>query len=83
MGEWVINFTTSLRASEVDVILDKWDLKEGCDANAFMEQMVSDPEIKNVINVSDRVYKEKADDWTGGVTRAHEALFFLHFHASR
>ncbi len=33
----------------VDVILDKWGLKEGHDANAFMEKMVSDPKIKKVI----------------------------------
>jgi len=46
--QWVLNFATELRDSSVDVILDKWDLKEGNDANAFMEQMVTDPEIKKV-----------------------------------
>ena len=35
--------------SGVDVIFDKWDLKEGHDANAFMEKMVTDPEIEKVI----------------------------------
>jgi hypothetical protein len=51
----------------VDVSLDKWDLKEGHDALAFMEQMVSDPMITKVIMVSDKVYAEKADGRQGGV----------------
>ena len=34
--EWILNFATELRESGVDVILDKWDLKEGHDAVAFM-----------------------------------------------
>ena len=45
----------------VDVILDKWDLKEGNDANAFMEKMVSDEEIKKVILVIDEQYSDKAN----------------------
>lgn len=44
--QWVIELATELRESGVDVILDKWDLKEGHDAVAFMEKMVTDPEIK-------------------------------------
>jgi TIR domain len=51
----------------VDVILDKWDLKEGNDANAFMEKMVSDEDIKKVILVIDEQYSEKADRRKGGV----------------
>ena len=43
---WVVSLATELRESGVDVILDKWDLKEGHDAFAFMEKMVTDPEIK-------------------------------------
>jgi predicted alpha/beta hydrolase family esterase len=27
--QWVLDLATQLRESEVDVILDKWDLKEG------------------------------------------------------
>jgi hypothetical protein len=30
------------------VILDKWDLKEGNDAHAFMEGVVTDPAIAEV-----------------------------------
>jgi len=65
--EWVINLATELRQAGVDVIFDKWDLKEGHDAIAFMEKMVTDPEIKKVIIVSDRVYAQKADSRKGGV----------------
>ena len=65
--KWVINLATELRQAGVDVIFDKWDLKEGHDAIAFMEKMVTDPEIKKVIIVSDRVYAQKADSRKGGV----------------
>jgi hypothetical protein len=44
------------------VILDKWDLKEGHDAVAFMEKMVTDSEIKKVIIVTDQIYDCKADE---------------------
>jgi hypothetical protein len=65
--QWVISLATELRQAGVDVILDKWDLKEGHDAIAFMEKMVTDPEIKKVIIVSDRIYAQKADSRKGGV----------------
>ena len=35
--EWVLQLATELMESGVRVILDKWDLKEGHEANAFME----------------------------------------------
>jgi len=65
--QWVIDLATELRQSGVDVILDKWDLKEGHDPIAFMEKMVTDPEIKKVVIVCDRIYAEKADSRRGGV----------------
>lgn len=65
--QWVIKLATELRESGVDVILDKWDLREGHDAYAFMEKMVTDQEIKKVIIVCDRLYSEKADGRSGGV----------------
>jgi len=65
--QWVINLATELRQNGVDVILDKWDLREGHDAIAFMEKMVTDQEIKKVIIVCDRIYAEKADKRKGGV----------------
>ena len=65
--QWVIDLATTLRESGIDVILDKWDLKEGHDAYAFMEQMVSDPAIGKVAIISDKSYSEKADGRSGGV----------------
>lgn len=65
--QWVLNLATELRESGVDVILDKWDLKEGHDAHAFMEKMVTDPLIKKVALICDRLYAEKADGRNGGV----------------
>lgn len=64
---WVLALSTELRESGVDVILDKWDLKEGHDAHAFMEQMVTDPEINKVILICDKAYVEKADGRSHGV----------------
>lgn len=65
--EWVLRLGTELRENGVDVILDKWDLKEGNDANAFMEKMVADDDIKKVILVIDEQYSERADKRKGGV----------------
>ena len=65
--QWIINLATELRESGVDVLLDKWDLKEGHDAVAFMEQMVTNPDIKKVLIVCDEKYAAKADGRAGGV----------------
>ena len=65
--QWVIDFATNLRECGIDVILDKWDLREGHDAYAFMEKMVTDPEIKKVVLICDRNYAEKSDERRGGV----------------
>lgn len=65
--KWVLDLATQLRENGVDVTIDTWDLKEGHDAIKFMEKMVTDPEIKKVIVVFDRLYAEKADGRKGGV----------------
>ena len=65
--KWVLDLATRLRESGVEVILDKWDLKEGQSALSFMEQMVSNPEIKKVAIITDSAYAEKADGRAGGV----------------
>lgn len=64
---WVVNLATQLRESGIDVILDKWELKEGHDSVAFMEKMVTDPTIQKVAVISDKKYAEKADGRAGGV----------------
>lgn len=51
----------------VDVVLDKWDLKEGQDKYAFMEQCVTDPDITKVLIICDKTYTEKANARKGGV----------------
>lgn len=65
--EWVIDLAKDLVANGVDVVLDKWSLREGQDKYHFMEQMVADPTVKKVILVCDRRYEEKADSREGGV----------------
>jgi len=64
---WVLTFASDLVAAGVDVILDKWDLKEGQDANVFMESMVNDENIKKVALICDAAYAAKADGRKGGV----------------
>ena len=65
--EWVVNLAKELRESGVDVILDKWELREGADKYAFMEKMVTDPDVQKVIMVCDKAYVEKANKRKGGV----------------
>lgn len=38
--DWVINFVERLVFDGVDVVIDKWNLKEGYDKFNFMEIMV-------------------------------------------
>jgi hypothetical protein len=64
---WVLRLATELRDAGIDAILDKWDLREGHDAYAFMERMVSDSDVKKVIMVCDQAYATKADRRLGGV----------------
>ncbi len=64
---WVLKLATDLVDNGVDVILDKWHLREGQEANAFMEQMVSDPTITKVAMICDKIYVEKANGRRGGV----------------
>src|SRR5437773_9986476 len=63
---WVVQLATELREAGIDVVLDKWDLKEGHDADAFMEKMVAEPDIKKVILICDKAYVDKTNGRTGG-----------------
>ncbi|CQD36028.1 SEFIR domain-containing protein [Yersinia mollaretii] len=65
--QWVIDLANELTESGVHVILDKWDLKEGHDSVAFMEKMVTDPQITKVAIICDEIYASKADGRAGGV----------------
>ncbi|MDU9389291.1 SEFIR domain-containing protein [Pseudomonas sp. zfem002] len=64
---WVLDLGEQLMASGIEVTLDKWDLKPGHDALAFMESMVTDPSIDKVLIICDKIYSAKADDRNGGV----------------
>lgn len=66
--KWVYELAERLVSEGgVDVVLDKWDLKQGQDKYAFMESMVQDPTIDKVLIICDKGYKEKADNREGGV----------------
>jgi hypothetical protein len=66
-AERVLALASRLRSDGVDVIIDKWDLQPGHDANAFMESMVTDSTLDKVIIVSNPVYVLKANSRSGGV----------------
>lgn len=65
--EWVVNLGTRLMDDTVDVILDKWSLKDGHDIYSFMEEMVKSEDIFRVLIICDGNYKDKANGRTGGV----------------
>lgn len=66
-AEWVKKLAEKLRGDGVDVVLDRWRLRPGQDKYAFMEQMVTDPEIKKVLVICDKRYADRADHREGGV----------------
>ena len=63
----VLSFARDLVGVGIDVLLDKWDLKEGNDTYAYMEKCVNDKTVTNVIVLLDPNYEEKANNRTGGV----------------
>lgn len=65
--DWVINLAERLVSDGVDVIIDKWNLKEGHDKFNFMETMVKSSDIQKVLIILDKKYSEKAEQRTGGV----------------
>lgn len=65
--EKVIALATSLKGDGVDVIFDKWQLKEGNDTFNFMEKSVLDKSITNVLILIDPIYAKKANERAGGV----------------
>lgn len=65
--ELVVPLAQRLMAHGMNVVLDKWDLKEGQDKYAFMEQCVNDPDITKVLIICDKAYATKANARTGGV----------------
>ena len=65
--DWVINLAERLVSDGIDVIIDKWDLREGQDKFNFMETMVKSMKIQKVLIILDKKYTEKAEERSGGV----------------
>ena len=65
--EKVVALAEKLVEMGVDVVMDKWDLVEGAEINAYMEKMVTDKSISKVLILCDKAYAEKADNRKGGV----------------
>ena len=63
----VLELAERLMSNGVEVVLDRWELKEGQDKYAFMERCVSDESIDHVLIICDRSYQERADARQGGV----------------
>ena len=63
----VKELATRLMHDGVDVKLDIWDLKDGQDKYAYMEQCVNNPDIDKVLIICDKGYAEKADSRQSGV----------------
>lgn len=66
-ADLVLQIAERLMSHGIEVVLDKWDLKEGQDKYVFMEQCVNNPDITKVLIFCDKVYTEKANSRTGGV----------------
>lgn len=65
--EKVIELAERLVSHGIDVVMDIWNLKEGQDKYAFMEQCVNNSEIDKVLIICDQKYTEKANNREGGV----------------
>lgn len=64
---WTLDFAERLTRDGIHVIIDEWDAKEGQDKFHFMEKMVNDTEIQNVLIICNKDYTEKANMKKGGV----------------
>ena len=63
----VLALASDLMGDGINVVFDRWSLKEGNDTYAFMEQSVTDTEITNVLILLDPNYEKKANARDGGV----------------
>jgi len=62
---WVLDLSTRLRKSGVDVILDQWDLGAGDDLGSFMTNSLD--RADRVLMVCTKNYVDKANAGKGGV----------------
>ena len=63
----VLDFAERLFGDGIEVVIDAYDLKDGQDKYAFMEQSVMDKSIDKVLIICDKTYSEKANSRSGGV----------------
>ena len=63
----VLELANRLISNGVEVIIDVYDLKDGQDKYAFMEQSVTNKSIDRVLLICDKTYCEKANKRSGGV----------------
>lgn len=63
----VVALSSDLINDGIDVLLDKWTLKEGHDTYAYMEQSVNNDDVTHVLLLLDPIYAQKANDRSGGV----------------
>lgn len=54
---FVLNLAERLVQHGVEVVWDRWSLKEGQDKYSFMEKTVNDDSITNVLLICDKAYK--------------------------
>ena len=64
---WVLELAKSLVESGIEVLLDKWHLRDGHDSIKFMESMVTNADVNKVLILADKVYVERANARLGGV----------------
>lgn len=66
-SDWTLTFAKKLISEYgIDVIIDRWNLKDGEDLVKFMEREVNDPSIDKVLMICDKQYMEKANKRTHG-----------------
>lgn len=63
----VLELAKRLVHDGIDVVVDKWDLKEGQDKYQFMEKTVVDSGIDKVLIICNSKYTDRADQREGGV----------------
>ena len=54
--DWVVNIAEGLVDSNVDVIFDKWDLKDDDNAERFIEDSITDIDTDKVIMICSKRY---------------------------
>lgn len=73
-SDLVLQVANRLMSHGIEVVLDKWDLKEGQDKYVFMEQCVNNSDITKVLIFCDKTYTEKPT--IGRVVLAMKRLLF-------